>query len=160
MMSESQADLQGRGKQSILPPTWFFAAIVMMVGLHFAFPRMRWLHWPWLLTGLAPLIAGFALAILADRQFKEAGTTVIPFEESSELVTGGMFRISRHPMYLGMAMALVGVALLLGSVTPWAGVVLFAVAMDRLFIAREEAMMREQYGEAYGAYAKRVRRWI
>lgn len=160
MMSEGQTDSQDPVKKMPLPPTWFFGAIVIMVGIHFAFPWVKWLHWPWFLTGLAPLIAGLALAMLADRQFKQAGTTVKPFEESRELVTAGTFRLSRHPMYLGMVLALAGVALLLGSITPWAAVVLFALAMDRLFITPEEAMMRQQFGEAYAAYAKRVRRWV
>lgn len=65
-----------------------------------------------------PLIFGVALNISADRMFKQHKTTVKPFEESTSLVTDGVFRFSRNPMYLGMVLILSGVVLLAGSTTP------------------------------------------
>lgn len=65
-----------------------------------------------------PLIFGVALNISADRMFEQHKTTVKPFEESTALVTDGVFRFSRNPMYLGMVLILSGVVLLAGSTTP------------------------------------------
>jgi protein-S-isoprenylcysteine O-methyltransferase Ste14 len=144
----------------LTPPAWFLLAIVLMVILHFALPVGRWLPWPWRLLGLPPLATGLVITVLTDQQFKRAQTTVKPFEESRTLITEGLFRISRHPMYAGMTLAVAGIALLLGSGLPWFGVVLFALLMDRRFIVREEAMLRARFGEAYETYARRVRRWL
>ncbi len=62
-------------------------------------------------------VIGLQTSNLKSQETPE-GTTVKPFEESQALVTGGVFRISRNPMYLGMTLILLGVTLILGSVTP------------------------------------------
>lgn len=83
-----------------------------------------------------------------------------PFEESSALVTHGVFRISRNPMYLGMTLMLLGIALFLGSVTPFLVVIALPVIFDRVFISPEERMLEETFGDQFREYRKRVRRWI
>ena len=97
---------------------------------------------------------------MADSAFHKAGTTVKPFQESTALITDGVFRISRHPMYLGFVMIMVGVALLLGSLTPWLIIPVFAVLMEVIFIRAEEHMLAEKFGSAWLAYKEKVRRWI
>lgn len=83
-----------------------------------------------------------------------------PFEESSALVTGGVFRVARNPMYLGMALIVLGAALLLGSATPLAVVILLALLLDRAFISPEERMLADTFGDQFQEYRGRVRRWI
>ncbi|MBN1890783.1 MAG: isoprenylcysteine carboxylmethyltransferase family protein [Thermoflexales bacterium] len=83
-----------------------------------------------------------------------------PFHASMALITDGAFRITRNPMYLGFVLALIGAALLLGSLTVWIIVPLFAVLMDRLFITSEERMLKSAFGQAWLEYKARVRRWI
>jgi protein-S-isoprenylcysteine O-methyltransferase Ste14 len=144
----------------IYPPVYFLAAILAMVGLHLLFPVRHLVDYPWRLAGLLPLLAGIAVALLADQSFKRHATTIKPFERSSALVTNGVFRFSRNPMYLSMILILVGVALLLGTLSPWLIVPVLAVILDRLFIAREEQMLGETFGAAYAEYRKRVRRWV
>jgi protein-S-isoprenylcysteine O-methyltransferase Ste14 len=63
-------------------------------------------------------------------------------------------------MYLGLTLLLVGVWLLLGSVTPAVPAVAFAFVMDRVFIRREERMLAEQFAENWDSYCRRVRRWL
>ena len=146
--------------KKLLPPSYFFAAILLAVLLHFLLPVYQLLTFPWRLLGLAPLLAGIALNVLADQAFKKRGTTVKPFETSSALVTGGVFAITRNPMYLGMILILFGVAALLGSVTPFITVPLLAALLDRVFISPEERMLEDTFGESFRQYRKRVRRWI
>ena len=86
-------------------------------------------------------------------------TSFYPFATPTTLVTRGPFRLSRDPMYLGMVLVLIGVALLLGSVTPWVVVPLFVVLIDARFVRREEKDL-EGAGDAFRAYRARVRRWI
>ncbi len=83
-----------------------------------------------------------------------------PFEESSALVTSGAYRISRHPMYLGIVLIVLGIALLLGSLLSFVIVAALAGLLDRRFIAVEERMLAARFGEAWQAYKRRARRWV
>ena len=143
-----------------LPPTYFLLSIVAMAALHFIFPAAKVIPFPWKLLGIFPFAAGLILDILADRTFKDNKTTVKPFEESEALVTSGMYRISRHPMYLGFVLMLIGIAVFMGSVTPYAVVIVFTVLMEVVFIRVEEKMVAEKFGEAWLEYKSRVRKWI
>jgi protein-S-isoprenylcysteine O-methyltransferase Ste14 len=84
---------------------------------------------PGLCLASLPLATGIALNLVADAALKKHGTTVKPFEESSALVTTGAYGICRHPMYLGFALILVGLALLMGSLGPFVVVPLFVAWM-------------------------------
>jgi protein-S-isoprenylcysteine O-methyltransferase Ste14 len=104
--------------KKILPPTYHLLAIGLMVLLHILFPIAQ------LLSGYLPLIAlilvgiGMVINSLASKAFKAHQTTVKPFAESTALVMTGSFRFSRNPMYLGFMLALMAIALLLGSLSP------------------------------------------
>ena len=113
----------------ILPPTVLLAAVLLMLALNFLFPITQIVPGFWRFLGILPLGLGLVISYAAEKQFHQAGTTVQPFKESSHLVTDGLYRFSRNPMYLGMALILVGVALLLGSLTPL-GIIAFFVGMD------------------------------
>jgi protein-S-isoprenylcysteine O-methyltransferase Ste14 len=112
------------------------------------------------LLGLLPLILGIAINVIADNLFHQVKTTVRPFEESSVLVTSGPFRWSRNPMYLGFVLILTGIGILLGSLTPFAIVLAFAVLIDRRFIQVEEHMLAAEFGAVWQAYIERTRRWL
>jgi protein-S-isoprenylcysteine O-methyltransferase Ste14 len=131
-----------------------------MVSLHYFQPGARWLDWPWRWTGVAPVAFGFIVAIGVNLQFRRHGTTIKPFEESSALVTGGPFRVSRNPIYVGMTVALMGLGVLLGSVTPFLVVPLFVWWIDKQFIRVEEQALTETFGEEYTEYQSNVRRWL
>ena len=146
--------------KKVLPPTYFFVAIVLTVAIHFVLPLRQWLHFPWRLLGLFPIGFGIALNLVADQVFKRRGTTVKPFEVSKALVTDGVYGLSRHPMYLGMVSIILGIALLLGSLLPFGVVVLLALLFDHLFIGPEERILEDTFGDAFRDYKDRVRRWI
>ena len=147
-------------KKKPLPPTYFFYALILMLVLHFLVPAAKILQFPWNLLGLIPLVIGTVLNLVADRDFKKAGTTVKPYETPAVLITNGVYRISRHPMYLGMVLILLGLAVLLGTLSPCAIVILCAVLMNRIFIRVEERMLEEQFGENWRKYKMQVRKWI
>lgn len=146
-------------KKKALPPTYFFRAIVLSAGLHFLLPGYQLLRFPWRLAGPAPLAAGLLLNLLADRTFKKKDASVKPFERSTILVTAGVFAISRHPMYLGMTLILLGIALLLGSLTPLFVPVGFPLLMDRLFVSPEEHILASAFGDRFCDYRRLVSRW-
>jgi len=144
----------------ILPPTFFNTAIVLIVLLHFFFPIMRIISFPWNLLGIFPALVGVVLNLHTDNLFKKHATTVKPFEESSALVTNGLFRLSRNPMYLGMGLILLGICIFLGSVSPYSVVLTFLILVDIIFISDEEKMLSNKFGPTWLEYKKEVRRWL
>ncbi|MGD8385312.1 MAG: isoprenylcysteine carboxylmethyltransferase family protein, partial [Lysobacterales bacterium] len=85
---------------------------------------------------------------------------LVPFSPATTLVTGGLYRYTRNPMYLGMTLMLLGMALLLGSVTALAPVAGFARVIHKRFVLPEEAFLEKAFGQAYLDYKLRVRRWL
>lgn len=144
----------------VLPPVYLLISLVAMLGLHYLFPVRQILSSPWRWLGLIPLVVGVVLNLVADFLFKRAGTTVKPFEASAALVKVGVYGISRHPMYLGLVLLTSGVAMLLGSLTPFLIVLVFGLVVDRRFIAAEEVMLEAQFEDEWREYCGRVRRWI
>jgi len=144
----------------VLPPTYLFLAIVVMVMLHFLFPAVKVICFPWKILGAIPLVFGMVINIIASNAFDRIETTVKPFEESTTLITTGVFRISRHPMYLGMVFILIGIAILMGSLTPYTVIPVFAIVMDMVFIRVEEGMLEDKFAGSWLEYKDKVRRWI
>jgi len=144
----------------ILPPTYLLLSMVMMVLLHYVFPVMTLVPKPWILLGLIPIILGISINLHADRLFKNAQTTLNPFGDSSELVTEGIYSYSRNPMYLGMVLILLGVAITLGSLTPFVMIIIFSILITNIFISHEERKMESKFGRQWIEYTLRVRRWI
>jgi len=144
----------------VLPPTYVLISIVVMVLLHFLFPLMKIVPLPWNVIGIIPLALGITINIVADNALHQADTTVKPFEESIALVTSGAYRISRHPMYLGFVLVLIGVAILLGSLSPCVVILIFAILMDQVFIKVEERMLEARFVGEWLAYKHKTRRWI
>lgn len=147
-------------KARVLPPTYFLVGLVLMIALHVIAPLRAIVPWPWTLVGLMPVAAGVYLNIAADRAFTRHRTTVNPFARSTALVTEGVFRFTRNPMYLGMVLALAGTAILLGSLAPWLIVIALAVLLDRAFVAPEEQRLAEIFDDRYEHYRRSVRRWL
>jgi protein-S-isoprenylcysteine O-methyltransferase Ste14 len=146
--------------RKVLPPTCLLIAMLAMPILGFFFPMRRIIPPYWNLLGLLPLGIGVLLNLFADQALHQAQTTVKPFDESSSLVTRGVYQISRNPMYLGFALILVGIAVLLTSLSPYLVVVLFIYLIDRVFIQVEEKMLHGKFGDQWEAYSKRIHRWI
>jgi len=143
-----------------LPPTYLLVAIILQWLLHAVIPVAKFIPVPWNLLGILPLAVGIAMNLVADGVFKRAETTVKPFQESSTLVTSGIYAYTRNPMYVGYVLTLGGLAILVRSLTPWLVVPGFAVLMDRIFIRAEEGMLANKFGETWDSYSKRVRRWV
>jgi protein-S-isoprenylcysteine O-methyltransferase Ste14 len=109
----------------------------------------------------AVLIAGWVvLAAMAIREFRGAGTTVMPTGEVSAFVTSGPFRFTRNPMYLGLAFLQAGVAFVLSNAWVLALLPLSIAVVDRVVIPGEERYLEAKYGADYAAYRTRVRRWL
>lgn len=147
-------------KHRILPPIYFFGAIALMVALDRFLPLVTLFEAPVAYLGWLVFALAIAVVLAVAWQFKRAGTTIKPFEHSRALVTGGLFAFSRNPIYLAMAAGLVGIFLVLGSLTPLVIIPAFIYIIRTRFIAAEERMLEDTFGEAYRDYRNRVRRWL
>ena len=107
-------------------------------------------------------LPGAVLGLGGVATFLFARTTLHPErpQGASKLVTTGIFRISRNPMYAGLLCALVGGVLTLGNALAGLAPLAFVAYMNRFQIRPEERALREKFGAAFDAYARAVRRWL
>jgi protein-S-isoprenylcysteine O-methyltransferase Ste14 len=156
----------GGFRPRVLPPVWAAITAVAMVGAG------RWLEarelaqvsqqaadaMPW--PGVAVLLAGVALTTWSAWHFVTAETPIEPGRVSTELLTGGPYAFSRNPIYVGMAIGLIGFAMFLGQPATIALVPVFLGVLQWRIIRHEERMLTERFGDEYAAYCARVRRWL
>lgn len=144
----------------VLPPTIFAIAAAAMALMDWALPLTTLLTPPWTYAASVPIAFAIGLAVWAFRHFRRAETPVEPFKVAARLVTTGPYALTRNPMYTALFLLLTGWWLWLGSLGPALVLPLFPVAITRLFILPEEAMLKRRFGAGFDAYAAKVRRWI
>jgi protein-S-isoprenylcysteine O-methyltransferase Ste14 len=144
----------------VLPPVWLLLALVASFALDRWFPILRLLPKPWNYLGFAPLAMGALMSVSAAGSFRRVGTPVVPFEPSTSLVTGGWFRMTRNPMYLGLTLIVTGVALIDGTLGALLPLPVFIGILHFRFIRAEERFLEGIFGEQYSSYRMQVRRWI
>lgn len=115
------------------------------------------IRWP---AGIVLVLAGAALNASFLREFVRFDTRPEPWQPSTALVTSGAYRFSRNPGYLGMALIYAGIALLAGTLWPFATLIPTLAAIQHGVILREERYLTRIFGDEFVAYTKRVRRWI
>lgn len=144
----------------IQPPVYFYISLLVSALLHFTLPLYIIIKSSFNYIGFLFFFIGTGLNIWADQSLKKHKTTVKPNEKPTALIETGVFKISRNPMYLGMALILLGAGFILGSVTSFIGFILFIIVMEIIFIPLEEKNLQEQFGEKFENYKKKVGRWI
>lgn len=143
-----------------LPP-FLFLVLVLLDGTLGAALQPGWGRFRLrLLCGLGLLLGGLALSVWGKRTFQRARTNVPTFGEPTRLVDHGPFAHTRNPMYLGFALALVGVSLVGGTVWGFTCPLLFLLVSARVYIPFEEQRMMQAFGESYVDYRRRVPRWL
>jgi protein-S-isoprenylcysteine O-methyltransferase Ste14 len=106
------------------------------------------------------LVSGTAVALAGVIGVVRNQTTIVPHHAVSALVTTGAYRITRNPMYTGLAIAYLGGALLTDSWWPLATLPFALLAVRRLVIDPDERYLANTFGQAYSNYQARVRRWL
>src|SRR5437762_12398448 len=125
----------------IAPPLLFVLPIIASLALEWFFPTsfaqgpIRWI------IGALMFLAGIALAVSGFVTQKRAGTDPIPFNPSTRIVAHGLYRFSRNPMYIGLALWTLGIAFLVDCAWMLLAVPIGLVLIDRLVITREECYL-------------------
>lgn len=149
-----------RPKRIIYPPVWLVIGLILIFVLDQYLPIRRFTgELPQALGSIA-IVVGLLLLVLAGGLFKKADTELIPFREVRALVTDGVYRFTRNPMYLGMALILLGTACTTGTLAGVLVVPVFMAIIEVRFIRPEEVMLQGIFGEEFDAYCSEVRRWL
>ena len=145
------------------PPLLFAGGLVLGWLLGRAGPFLRFADariGGYAVAGVAGIVAGVTLVLTGMLTFRAAQTAILPSRAASRIVTGGPYRFTRNPMYVGLTAAYVGTTLLIGTLWP---IVLLPIVLSllvRLVIRREEAYLLSAFRDEYATYAARVRRWL
>jgi protein-S-isoprenylcysteine O-methyltransferase Ste14 len=146
-----------------IPVPWVFVlAYLIGVGLEYLAPlefhteaRLSFVVAGAVLFCIGTVVAGWSWAL-----FHKAGTTRVPGQPSTTLVTSGPYRLSRNPMYVGLALAYLGEAGMLKQLGPVLVLPLTLAYLNWVVIPVEEDRLREVFGDAYDQYRAGVRRWV
>jgi protein-S-isoprenylcysteine O-methyltransferase Ste14 len=111
-------------------------------------------------AGALLIAIGLALPIWAVLTFRAVGTSPIPTRATTAVASGGPYRFTRNPMYLGLGLVSAGVACLANALWPLLLMPLVLALVQRLVISREERYLEHKFGESYLAYKAQVRRWL
>ena len=144
----------------IPPPAYYGVAFATAMVLQRAVPLDMPGRPTSAVVGAAVLLAGLGLDLAGVAAVVAHHTTIVPHRPVAKLITTGIYRFSRNPMYTGLAIMVAGGALLAGTWWPLLTLPLALVAVKRLAIKPEETYLAERYGSTYDDYRRRVRRWL
>ncbi len=142
----------------IPPPVYALALLGLGEGLSLMIPLPLEVSDP--LLGGTLLGVGLLLAVEASARFLHKRTTPLPHGQPTALVVEGPYLWTRNPMYLGLLVALTGIAFLLGSPWLFLAPLGFFFVVDRLFVRFEEERLQTLFGPGYADLLARVRRWL
>jgi len=149
-------------KLKIPPPVYGISIGVLMWLLNQYLPITHWISVPWNTIGLVIIAVAMSFDLWSLFLFFRSKTTPNPMkpENSKHIVTSGLYKISRNPMYVGLLFVLLGYAIWLGSITPFLLLPLFVLLITTQQIIPEEEMLEKKFGQEYLDYKMRVRRWL
>jgi protein-S-isoprenylcysteine O-methyltransferase Ste14 len=147
-------------KRKIVPLVYLLITLILMFALHRLAPIALFAHASLMYLGATLTAFGLSMTVMSAGLFKKLGTGIVPFDEATVLVTVGFYRFTRNPMYLGMVMLLLGIALMLGSWASLFPIPFFIWVIQKNFIQGEENFLLDAFGDEFLAYKAKVRRWL
>jgi protein-S-isoprenylcysteine O-methyltransferase Ste14 len=154
---ESQPDRPG---VVILPPLLMLLALVLALALHHFWPLDIGARGLTISLGAVLCVLGIGSMAWGRVTLMRGGTNVDPRKPTTAIVTGGPFRFTRNPLYVGVMSLLVGITLLVGT---WWGIIVLVPAFLILHygvVLREEAYLERKFGDSYRSYKAAVRRYL
>lgn len=144
-----------------IPPVWLVAALTLayVQGQHFGI-GLSIAHPLTTLLASGMIAVGILLMVLAVITMRQHQTTVIPHRDADHLVTGGVFKLTRNPIYLGDCLVLLGFILYWDAVLSLAILPIFVMVIDYGFIVPEEDRLSRKFGSDFERYMRDTRRWI
>jgi protein-S-isoprenylcysteine O-methyltransferase Ste14 len=159
-MSMELSPEEDRARVPIAPPLLFVLPLLAAALVEWLYPTtfaqgpVRWI------AGSFFFLFGVWLNVAGFRTQRRAGTDPIPFNPTTRIVSHGLYRFTRNPMYIGFAFWTLGLAVLIDSVWMLVALPVGLVLIDLLVVRREEAYLERKFGDEYLQYKKAVRRWL
>jgi protein-S-isoprenylcysteine O-methyltransferase Ste14 len=142
------------------PPVVYLGGFLAGVVVELVVPSAQPPGWLRIAAGGLGLAILLALDTTAMMRFRRSGTSFNPARPATALVTDGPYRVTRNPMYVGMAGVYAGAAVAAGVLWALAFLPVVVIIIDRLIIPREERHLAATFGDEYERYRRQVRRWI
>jgi protein-S-isoprenylcysteine O-methyltransferase Ste14 len=142
------------------PPLIYLASLLAGIALDKLLPPLPLVGGWGAVPGWVCLLGGALIMPFVLLRFRRARTPFVPLKASSALITGGPYRLSRHPSYSALTLLYLGLGFLLHNCWILLLTVPTVLAMDRWVMRREEAQLEMMFGERYRSYQARVRRWM
>jgi protein-S-isoprenylcysteine O-methyltransferase Ste14 len=142
-----------------VPPVITLLTITAMALLFFSFPKWNIIPFPYNFTGLLVSFYGFTIMGRSRDSFRKNNIS-LEFGESERLITKGIYKYSRNPMYLGMAILLLGFGICFMNLFALLLPFVFVFLVNSMHVPIEEKLLEDKFGDEYLAYKARVRRWI
>ena len=143
----------------ISPPQLYKIFIVIMLLFMVVFKK-RSIHFPYNMIGVILFFTGVLIALAAKRLFKKSDTPLSPEAKPEKLHTKGIFNFTRNPMYLGIVIGLIGIAITSGLLFNLFFPFIYFIIMNIYFVRKEEANLEKEFGNKYNEYKKETRRWV
>ena len=144
----------------IKPPIIALIYLAISLILHFLLTKIKIIKFPYDSIGILISVFGILLTTLGIKTFKKNETTKHPFGKPTAMVTNGPFRLTRNPMYLGLTLFLLGIAVIVGTIPMFLAPAAFFSTINISFIPREEKLLKNIFGGRFFEYKRRVRRWV
>lgn len=146
-------------KSRNIPPTYLGISMMYIVLVSYFIPGYSYIDAPYNWLGAILIILGIIIVLGTRISFKKTGTTH-KYEKSTAVIKDGLYRFSRNPMYFGMLLALLGIAVCFNHMFGLLAPLFFFGVINFKFIPYEEKKMEEELGQDYLDYKKSVRRWL
>lgn len=160
-MNDASGSFRDNSGAVVRPPiAWAFAAVAgLVLDALYPLPFLS-AAMPAGWIGAIVFLAGLGLLVWAATTFRRAGTHIQTVEPTTTIVDEGPYRYSRNPIYVGMFLGLIGLAIGFDSLWLLITLVPFYLVIHYGVVAREEAYLERKFGDVYRAYKTRVRRWL
>ena len=143
------------------PPLLPLLFFIIGVALHLTIWRVQPLPQIWnLAIGIIIVLCAIAIAVSSFRSFKRRGESLAIHIPTQNLVSHGIYKISRNPVYLSFILVAIGLGCIINSLAVILSVIASFAALNWYTISKEERYLRRKLGEEYEDYCRRVRRWL
>lgn len=147
-------------KFRIKPPYIAFALLFLSWLVDYLFPQFRLIFGAYRHIGILVFAFGLSITFSSFYLFKKSKTPIIPGQKPKFMVAEGTYKFTRNPMYLGVTIALAGVAIYLGNLFSFITPLIFFLVMNFYFVPFEEKLLENIFGKKYLDYKKKVGRWV
>jgi protein-S-isoprenylcysteine O-methyltransferase Ste14 len=144
----------------IYPPLMVLTGLIVQAAIAYLAPVQPLLAPLWQYIGIALMLLAFIGILILARGFSRHETSILPDGEPSQLMEGGLYKFSRNPIYVAMALLLFGSGLAFGHGLALLVVPVFVLAVQQVWIVKEEENLEAAFGQIYRNYKMRVRRWL